>query len=122
MSFEKRKEAAMQELKESGIRKSNGIPPALLIFWKLGIRVRPPHYNSFLKNALSAGFWFAVLFGVLMWFLQWRSMGFGVSGAVATASVAGIFFGVIMAAHYKSSARRHRLSNWADLPSGERNA
>ena len=112
----------MQELKESGISKYNGTPPALLIFWRLGITAKPPHYNSFLKNAISMGLGFAALYGVFMWFFQWRSTGFGVSGAVATASVAGIFFGVAMAAHYTSSARRHRLSNWADLPPGEGDA
>lgn len=117
MSFEKRKEAAIQELKESGIWKSNSMPPALLILWKLGVRARPPHYNSFLENALVMGLWFAAAWGALMWLFQWRNLGLPASGALASALVAGIFFGVAMAAYYKSSARKHQLSNWLDLPS-----
>ena len=74
MSFEKRKEAAMRELNESGIWKSNSIPPALIISWKLGIKAKPPHYGSFLKNALLMGLSFAALWGVLMWFVQWHAL------------------------------------------------
>jgi len=122
VSFEKRKEAAMQELKESGIWKSNSMPPALIILWKLGVKAKPPHYNSFLKNALSMGLWFAAVWGVLMWLVQWRSMGLPVSGAIASALVAGVIFGLAMAAYYKSSARKHQLSNWVDLPSEEGDA
>lgn len=122
MSFEKRKEAAMQELKESGIWKSNSMPPALIILWKLGVKAKPPHYNSFLKNALSTGLWFAAAWGVLMWLVQWRSIGLSVSGAIVSSLVAGVIFGVAMAAYYKSSARKHQLSDWVDLPSKERDA
>ncbi|WP_376692948.1 DUF6404 family protein [Wenzhouxiangella sp. EGI_FJ10409] len=122
MSFEKRKEAAMKELKEPGIWKSNSMPPALIILWKLGVKAKPPHYNCFLRNALSTGLWFAAAWGVLMWLVQWRSMGLSVFGATVSALAAGVFFGVAMAAYYKSSARKHQLSNWVDLPSKEGDA
>lgn len=122
MSFEKRKEAAVQELRKSDIWISNSMPPALLICWKFGIEAKPPHYNSFLNNALSMGICFGAVWGGLMWFIQWRSLDFSVSGAIASALAAGIIFGVAMATYYKSSARKHRLSNWEDLPSGEGDA
>ena len=98
------------------------MPPALIILWKLGIKAKPPHYNSFLKNTLSTGLWFAAGWGILMWFLQWRSMDISVSGAIASAIVTGIGFGVAIAAYYKSSARKHRLSSWVELTSGEGDA
>lgn len=118
MLFEKRKEAAIQELKESGIWKSNGMPPALIMIWKLGIKAKPPHYNAFSKNAFLLGVWFASAWGLLMWFLQLRSLGFSILGATILSLVGGILFGLTMAAYYKWSARKHRLSNWTDLPSG----
>ncbi|RUO31997.1 hypothetical protein CWE12_03125 [Aliidiomarina sedimenti] len=116
MSFEIRKQAAMQELKASGIWKSNSMPPALIILWKLGIKAKPPHYKRFMQNALPLGVWFAVVWGLLMWFLQWRHQGFPVSAAIVTALVGGVFFGVFMAAYYRWSARKHQLSDWVDLP------
>lgn len=115
MSYYKRKEAAMQELKNSRIWKSNSMPPALIISWGLGIKAKPPHYNSFMNNALSMGLWFSAVWGILMWFTQWRSLDFSVSGVITFALVAGTFFGVAMAAYYKWSARKHQLSNWVDL-------
>lgn len=122
MSFEKRKEAAMRELNASGIWKSNSMPPALIIPWRLGIKAKPPHYASFLKNALLMGLSFAALWAILMWFVQWRALGFSVSRTLVTALLAGALFGVVMAAYYKFSARKHRLSNWEDLSPGESDA
>lgn len=119
MSFEKRKEAAIRELNKSGIWKWNSMPPALIISWKLGIKAKPPHYGGFLKNALLMGSSFAAIWGILMWFVQWRALGFSVSGAIASALAAGAFFGVATAAYYRFSARKHRLSNWADLSPAE---
>lgn len=118
MSFEKRKEAALQELNESGILKLNSLPPVLILLWKLGIKSKPPHYDSFLNNTFSMGMWFAVVWGVLMWLFE----GFSVSGAVLSSLVAGVFFGIAMASYFKVSARKHKLSNWIDLPTEKRDA
>lgn len=112
----------MRELKEAGIWKSNSMPPALLICWKLGIKAKPPHYNSFVQNAISTGLWFAAIWGIFMWIIQWRALGLSVSGAIAAALAAGFCFGIAMAAYYRSSARKRQLSNWNNLPTGDADA
>lgn len=122
MSFEQRKEAAMRELKESGICKFNTKPPALIILWALGIKAKPPHYNSFLKNMFSMALWFAATWGILMWFLQWSPGGLPIPSAIASALFVGVLFGATMATYYKLSAQKHRLSKWVNLPSGDSDA
>ena len=52
---------------------------------KFGIEAKPPHYNSFLNNTLSMGICFGAAWGILMWFIQWRSLNFPIPGAIASA-------------------------------------
>ena len=47
---------------------------------------------------------------------------YSVSGVVLPSLVAGVFFGIAMASYYKASARKHKLSNWIDLPTEKRDA
>ena len=94
------------------------MPPVLILQWKLGIKSKPPHYESFLNNTFSMGMWFAVVWGVLMLLFEVYS----VSGVVLPSLVAGVFFGIAMASYYKASARKHKLSNWIDLPTEKRDA
>jgi|SRR5690606_32238884 len=121
MCFEKRKKVALEELKKSGIWRSNYMPPALKLMWKIGLKVRPPHYNYFLHNALSLGLWFAIAWGILMWFFQWRSMEISILVAIGFAAATGIFFGVFMASYYKWSAKKHHLSSWSELTLEKKN-
>lgn len=115
MSFEKRRDAAVKELKDSAIWRSNAMPPLLLALWRFGVKARPPHYNSFIKNAGVLGLWFAIVWGLLMWVIEWGSSGYPVTVAIVIAIMAGILFGVLMGVYYKWSARRNRLSKWEDL-------
>jgi len=115
MCFYETKEAAINELKESNIRPLNYTSPIHILFWKLGFKIRPAHYNSYLRNATFIGLWFSVVWGLLMWFFEWRSMSISIPVAVGFSVFAGALFGIILATYYKWSARKHNLSKWDDL-------
>lgn len=119
MDFESRKQAALKELSESGIQKANSRPPVLLFAWKLGLKQRPPHYNTFWANTFFNGCWFGVLWGLAMWLLIWRSQGMPVLGALLAALFAGFLFGSMMAAYYRWSACKHRLTPWEEFAVAE---
>lgn len=115
MCFYERKDAAIKELKRSSIRPLNYTSPIQILLWKLGLKIRPAHYNSFLCNVILMGLWFAVVWGPLMWLLEWRTMSISVPSAIGLSAIAGALFGIGMAIYYKWSARKHGLSKWEDL-------
>jgi hypothetical protein len=115
MRFEDKKKRALEELRRTNIMKSNYAPPLLKLLWKIGIKAKPPHYNSFVINALPLGLYFAVGFGVLMWFIQWKAMPLGEVIAIALSIVAGIIFGVGIAIYYRISTKKNNLTSWESL-------
>ncbi len=119
MDFEAKRDAALKELSKAGIQKANYRPPVLLLAWKLGLKQRPPHYNTFWANTLFNGIWFGVMWGLAMWILLWRSEGMPVLGALLAALFAGFLFGSMMAAYYRWSARKHGLTSWDEFDGTE---
>lgn len=122
MCFHDRQKAAIKELKESSIRPLNYTSPIQSLLGRFGIKIRPAHYNSFLRNATFMGLWFSVSWGLLMWFLEWRAMSISIPNAVGLSAFAGVLFGIGMATYYKWSAQKHGLSKWEDLLREPRNA
>jgi uncharacterized BrkB/YihY/UPF0761 family membrane protein len=120
MTFEAKKQAALGELEESGIWRSNYLPPVLLFCWWLDLEVRPPHYNGFWTNAIPIGLFFAVLWGFFMWLFVWGPSVASLPSAAGSALLAGGLFGLFMGLYYRWSARRHGLSRWSDLPAEDR--
>lgn len=115
MSFEAKKQAALAELENSKIWRPNYEPPFLLFMWWLGKKTRPPHYNSFMRNALSFGSLFAIGWGLIMWFFVWNSTALSFPATIAVSLLAGVLFGLFMACYYRISARRNHLSHWREL-------
>ncbi|WP_322407376.1 DUF6404 family protein [Idiomarina sp. PL1-037] len=115
MSFEAKKQAALAELKSSKIWQSNYQPPFLLFMWWLGRETKPPHYNSFMHNALSLGSFFGLFWGVIMWLFVWNSTALPLSAAIAASLLAGALFGLSMAYYYRFSGRKNNLSRWGEL-------
>ncbi|WP_276567880.1 DUF6404 family protein [Idiomarina ramblicola] len=122
MSFEAKKQAAMAELENSKIWRSNYEPPFLLFMWWLGKETRPPHYNSFMCNALSLGSFFAVGWGLIMWLFVWSSTGLSALAAIGATLLAGLSVGLIVAYYYSFSAKRNKLSRWKELPETDESA
>jgi len=115
MSFEMKKQAALAELKNSKIWQSNYQPPFLMFMWWLGKEERPPHYNGFLRNALTLGLFFGLFLGLIMWFFVWESGALPAIAAIVASLLAGAIFGLVMACYYSFSAKRNKLSRWEDL-------
>ncbi|MEZ0470617.1 DUF6404 family protein [Luteimonas salinilitoris] len=115
MSIERKREAALRRLAETGIWRSNYNPPALRLLWSLGIDVPPPHFARFGATALLAGAWFAIAWGLLMWLLVWTPQRMPWVVAAITALVAGALFGVAMAGYYAWGRRKHGLPLWKDF-------
>ncbi len=73
--YDRKYQAALDELGQTGIWPSNYEPPATKVSRYFGRPARPPHYESFLKIFLSYGIWFGCAWGALMWVLSWRAEG-----------------------------------------------
>ncbi|MEE2944081.1 MAG: DUF6404 family protein [Pseudomonadota bacterium] len=114
-NYDRKFQAAIREMKEVGIWKSNANPPLLRLFRRFGLKVRPPHYGSLMKNGFIMGIWFAGVWGLLMWFLWWRADGKSFAEAALTSATAGVLFGVGMTAYYAFSRKKHHLSAWEEL-------
>lgn len=63
--FDSKLERAHADLDAAGIWPSNYNPPIYRLFRKLGLQIRPPHYQNVLKQALSMGVIFGIIFGVV---------------------------------------------------------
>jgi hypothetical protein len=64
---------------------------------------------------IGYGIWFGGVWGILMWFAQWRALGYSMMAAVISAVFAGALFGFMIAGYYEWSRRKHGLSDWDDL-------
>ena len=113
--YERKYQAAIAELEQTDIWRSNYAPLALRVQRRLGQQVRPPHYAPFLRTTCGYAFWFSGVWGILMWFTTWRDQGFSGASAVTSAALAGLMFGGVIAAYYAWSRRRYGLSDWDDL-------
>jgi len=115
MSFSTKLNAAQKELSESKIWKVNSNPPIFALLRKLGINIRPFHYNTFIVNFLFMSLMFGGPWGLIMWFSTWGSQNMSIQMALITSLSAGLLFGLSMAFYYKRSSKKHNLSNWEQL-------
>lgn len=113
--YKRRFEAATTEVNEAGIWSANSIPLYVRMMRKLGFQPKPPHYRSFLSNLLGMGIFFALFWGVTMYFSTWRADEKSVAECFILALVAGMVFGGFMAVYYHRSAKRHSLTRWEAL-------
>lgn len=114
-AFEIRRRKAMAMLEKSGIRKSNYLPPATALLWKMGVKVPPPHFASFASTAAVNGLYFGLLWGAIMWLAGWSAQAFSLRAALLNAVFAGALFGVSMAAYYAYGRKKHLFPTWQSL-------
>jgi hypothetical protein len=98
-------------LRDRGYWKSNAIPPACQLLWRLGFKTPPPYFLSFPIGMLSAGLPFGVLWGVFMWLFVWPD-DMSLPSAVLSALLAGTFFGFLVAIFWRLQARSLSLPAW----------
>lgn len=114
MTHEEKVALAISDLTARGISKGAVAPPLFQLVWKLGIRIPPPHFKTFFGVALLTGSFFAMGWGLLMWFVFWSRTGLSTGQAVMTSLGAGILFGFGMAFYYRRKARKLGLPAWHD--------
>ena len=113
--YERKHDAAMKELAATGIWRSNYAPPIYLVYRALGLKVRPPHYAGLVAGMLGQGLFFGVVWGLFMWWSQWRGTDLPVRGMLLSAVFAGAFFGGVMTVAYAYGRRKWKLTAWDDL-------
>ena len=115
MTFKNKLTKAHKELEDAGIWRSNYNPPPLDLLRKIGYRILPPHYRSFLVNFISQTLFFTTIWGGIMWLLVWQAEHVAAYFALLVSISVGLFMGFCMAVYYKFSAKHHHLSDWSDF-------
>jgi Family of unknown function (DUF6404) len=105
-------QAYIRQLENQGIKSQTAVPPLFRLMWSLGVNMRPPLNQSFLVNTLFNGFFFGTFWGLLMWFIQWRKWHLSVISAIIYSSLAGVFFGAVIALYYLWKRRRVKVPTW----------
>jgi hypothetical protein len=115
MDTHPKRTAALELLATTGIWRSTYEPSYVRLLWRLGIDARPPHFASFWRNALGAGLYFAVVWGLVMWLVVWQRLNMSAVEAVLASATAGLFFGLAMGGYYAYGRRKHGLPSWEEL-------
>jgi hypothetical protein len=120
MHFRVQLDRSLAVLSARGLSRQHAEPLLFRMLWKLGVRVRPPHFLGFAHIAIVYGVWFACAWGVFMWMLVWCQQGIGIAGVALRAIGAGACFGLLMAWFYARERREFALPAWESLVGEER--
>jgi hypothetical protein len=112
MHFRAQLDRSLTMLSARGLARHHAAPPLFRLLWKLGVRVRPPHFLGFGHIALVYGTWFTGVWGVLMWLLVWSHQGVDFPGVALRSGGAGAAFGLMMAWFYTRERKEFRLPAW----------
>jgi hypothetical protein len=115
MTFENKKEKAIQILQERQMWRTNAIPPLLRFLWWCGLKIPPFPFASFWQIFLLMSVMFAVLWGGAMWLFSWHREGMQFYFAVKLSIITGCGFGFFMACYHRISKYLNRIPNWKDL-------
>ncbi len=110
-----RREAALQLLEATGMRKSSYAPPGVLLLWRLGIDCPPPHFARFWSVLVLSGVYFGIFWGLLMWLFSTASKSLLFGSLPLAACFAGGFFGLGMAIYYAYGRKKYQLPLWEDV-------
>jgi hypothetical protein len=115
MNFEEKRAQSLALLAQKGILPTVYQPPAVKLLWKMGVKVRPPHFMNFWSLATLCAVWYAPVWGLWMWIFVWFRRGTPIGSAVSIACAAGLLFGLAMAAYYLWDRRKHDLPGWESI-------
>ena len=111
MNSHHKRDAAIKLLDATGIWKSNYAPPLLKMMWALGIDCPLPHMVGFSASALVSGTCFALFMGLALRILE----GQNAPHLLLSSVLAGVFFGLTMAAYYAYGRRKYQLPLWKNF-------
>ncbi len=117
--FEQNTALALKELEGTSISRWIYLPLYYRVARQFGLKVRPPHYNSFVGNAIGNGFFGAFIASVIVLGDRYLKVS-GPDTLTALESVifvvfATVFLGILGAYSLRSTARKHGLSQWERL-------
>ena len=115
MDNNEKRAAALRLLASTGMWSSSYAPPLFRILWWFGVDIPPPHFASFTWNMIFAGTYFGAAWGLLSWWFLWADSGRAPVHMLTSAIVAGVFFGIFMAAYFAYGKRKHRLPSWHEF-------
>ncbi|MDM5075507.1 DUF6404 family protein [Aeromonas media] len=115
MTFETRLAAAHRELTDKGMQELNYNPPLFRLLRRLGLRLRPPHYERFLVHLLAFGLPTGAIWGVLMWYFDWQDE-VNPTFALRQSALFGIGFGLLMGIIVWMRRKQLKLTPWDALP------
>jgi hypothetical protein len=135
MTHRQKVDHLIEELRHRGLPASTAAPPLFRLLWALGLETPPPVFWGFIPSMLFMGGFFGFFFGLFMElaFLIWLILGeglwlghgggqllsrgiFGFTVVAGVAAVAGLLFGLPMAAISRWKAAQLRLPSWEDYP------
>ena len=106
------------DMRRRGVGEYTAAPPLYRLYWLLGMKIPPPHFQTYLSLANTSRIFFGGLMG--LWaYLLYRDKGMTLAVAGLGGLLAGAFFGFTLAAYYRWSARRLNLPSWEQYPSLE---
>jgi hypothetical protein len=117
-TFEEKVAAAKELLASKGVARPAYAPSIVTWLWKMGIKVPPPHFAGVVGTFLFTSIFFGTIWGVIMWFVHYRPKGLPASAALTTAAMVGLGVGVLVAAYYRVSAKKHAIPRWSEFEPG----
>ncbi|QLG88144.1 hypothetical protein HQ393_07670 [Chitinibacter bivalviorum] len=113
--FERKKAAALAELKASSIVRGYAQPLYLLCAWFFGLQLRPPHYSNPIAVIIGNTFEVAMAMVLLKWvvgyFLNANMFAEGMGQILGTA----FFISIFTTFYCRYQARKNKLSDWDRL-------
>lgn len=110
----KLKKHAIAIMESKRMWRSNYAPPLLHLAWKAGLKIPPLPFASFWQITLLMGGWFG-RHGDLYVVFTWKDTGIQPGTAFVSSVVAGICFGVLMAAYHWWRKVVNNLPDWDSL-------
>jgi hypothetical protein len=125
MNFEVRRDAALDILKRTRIRRSNYLPPIIRFLWWLEVKIPLPHFVGFWKVFAAYSVYFVVVFMILLALNNYYMTPLIFSEdprplfmplALGVAVLCGLLVGLGMACYYAYGRRKYQLPRWDNLP------
>jgi len=116
MTHDEKIKHLIEDLRRKDIKKGMVMPINYLLLWKLGFKIKPPHFSNFFSVAIIMGSWIAVICGPVSWLLIWRHNAVPIFNIILSSLFIGTGVGIVMAFCYYRQKRKFKLPPWEDYP------
>lgn len=113
--YQEKLEKAMWELHERGVRRKQSHTLLFKLLRVLGFEVRLPHYSKPELVLMYSSLYFAVVVGIFLFYVQFKSSEVHVMPVIFSALFVGGVFGLVMMLFTKHNQKKHKLTLWENL-------